>query len=150
MTVTSQPFTTTETTAGSPTSRSDIAAGGLLPGCLQALVAANAVQVGAAFASVDPSPPSELVPFIAATAVIGLASLAWVRAGLRVGYWLGVLFCLVSMIGMGPHKLLMDDGGVIAPLALAGFAFEVVFLLGAFRYLRATPGRPRRTAPQSR
>jgi hypothetical protein len=37
---------------------------------------------------------------------------------------------------MGPHKLFLEDGGVIAPMALAGFAFEVLFIVYAVRSLR--------------
>jgi hypothetical protein len=107
-------------------------------GCLQALVVANLVQVAAAFAGVEPSPPSAVVPGIAATAVLGLAAIPLVRDSVRLGYGLGIAFCLASMIGMGPHKLLLDDGGVIAPLALVGFALEVLFIVHATRALRST------------
>lgn len=106
-------------------------------GCLQALVLANLVQVAASFAGADPSPPSEVVPGIAATALLGVAALPLVRAGDRLGYRLGIGFCLASMVGMGPHKLFMEDGGVIAPLALVGFAFEILFMVHAVRALRA-------------
>lgn len=105
--------------------------------CLQALVLANLVQVGAAFAGVEPSPPADVVPGIAATAVLGLAAVSLVRESARLGYVLGIGFCLASMVGMGPHKLLLADGGVIAPLALVGFAFEVLFIVHATRALRS-------------
>lgn len=107
--------------------------------CLQALILANLVQVAAAFAGIEPSPPLDVVPGIAATAVLGLAALPLVRGSVRLGYGLGIGFCLASMIGMGPHKLFLPDGGVIAPLALVGFAFEVLFIVHASRALR--PGR---------
>lgn len=110
---------------------------GLLIGSLQALIAANAVQIAAGFANADPSPPAEILPGIAATAVLGIAALALVRAGDRLGYYLGIVFCLASMIGMGPHKLFLEDGGTIAPLALVGFALEVTFIVHALRLLRA-------------
>lgn len=108
----------------------------LMVGCLQALIVANLVQVAAGFAGADPSPPADVVPSIAATALLGLAALPMVRVGSRLGYQLGIAFCLVSMIGMGPHKLFLEDGGVIAPMALAGFAFEVLFIVYAVRSLR--------------
>lgn len=111
---------------------------GLLIGSLQALIAANAVQIAAGFANADPSPPAEVVPGIAATAVLGIAALALVRAGDRLGYYLGIAFCLVSMVGMGPHKLFLEDGTTIAPLALVGFALEVTFIVHALRQLRAS------------
>lgn len=106
-------------------------------GCLQALVLANLVQVAAGFAGADPSPPSSVVPGIAATALLGVAAIPLVRAADRLGYLLGIGFCLASMVGMGPHKLLLDNGGVIAPLALVGFALEVLFIVHAVRALRA-------------
>lgn len=106
-------------------------------GCLQALVLANLVQVAAGFAGADPSPPSAVVPGIAATALLGLAAIPMVRASDRLGYRLGIGFCLASMVGMGPHKLLLDDGGVIAPLVLVGFTFEILFIVHAIRALRA-------------
>lgn len=108
----------------------------LMIGCLHALIVANLVQVAAAFAGIDPSPPSDVVPSIAATALLGLAAVPMVRAGKRTGYQLGIAFCLASMVGMGPHKLFLADGGVIAPMALVGFAFEVVFVINAVRSLR--------------
>ena len=111
---------------------------GLLIGTLQALIAANAVQIAAGFANADPSPPAEVVPGIAATAVLGIAALALVRVGDRFGYYLGIGFCMASMIGMGPHKLFLADGGSIAPLALVGFALEVTFIVHALRLLRAS------------
>lgn len=106
-------------------------------GCLQGLVLANLIQVAAGFMGADPSPPSEVVPGIAATALLGLAAIPMVRASDRLGYRLGIGFCLASMVGMGPHKLLLDNGGVIAPLALVGFAFEILFIVHAVRALRA-------------
>lgn len=106
-------------------------------GCLWALIVANLVQVLAGFAAADPSPPAEVVPGIAATAVLGIAALPMVRDGQRLGYRIGIGFCLASMIGMGPHKLFLDDGGVIAPLAIVGFALELLFTFHAVRALRA-------------
>ena len=110
----------------------------LMLGCIQALVLANLVQVAAAFAAADPSPPADVVPTIAATALLGVAAFPMVRAGERLGYQLGIAFCLASMVGMGPHKLFLADGDVIGPLALVGFAFEVTFIVHAVRALRAT------------
>jgi hypothetical protein len=106
-------------------------------GCLQALVLANLVQVAAGFAGANPSPPSDVVPGIAATALLGVAAIPLVRASEPLGYRLGIGFCLASMVGMGPHKLFLDNGAVIAPLALVGFAFEVLFIVHAVRALRA-------------
>lgn len=105
-------------------------------GCLQALVLANLVQVAAGFAGADPAPPSAVVPGIAATALLGLAAIPMVRASDRLGYGLGIAFCFASMVGMGPHKLLLENGGVIAPLALVGFGFEILFIVHAVRALR--------------
>lgn len=109
----------------------------LMIGSLQALIVANLVQVAAGFAEADPSPPADVIPLIAATALLGLAALPMVRAGERLGFQLGIAFCLISMIGMGPHKLFLEDGGVIAPVALVGFALEVAFIGYAVRQLRA-------------
>lgn len=106
-------------------------------GCLQALVVANLVQVLAGFAGADPSPPNSVVPGIAAAAILGIAALPMVRAGEAIGYRVGLGFCLASMVGMGPHKLFLEDGGVIAPMALTGFALELVFIVLAVRALRA-------------
>ncbi len=111
----------------------------VMVGCLQALVVANLVQVAAGFAAADPSPPAEVVPGIAATALLGLAALPMVRAGLAAGFRLSILFALVSMVGMGPHKLFLADGGVIAPMAIVGFALEVVVVVVAVRSLRGRP-----------
>lgn len=108
----------------------------IMVGSLQALIVANLVQVFAGFAGADPSPPSAVVPGIAATALLGLAALPMVRDEGRLGYQLGIGFCLASMIGMGPHKLFLEDGGVIAPMALVGFAFELLFIFHAVRALR--------------
>ena len=50
-------------------------------GALYALIVANLVQVLAGFAAADPSPPAEVVPAIAATALLGLGAMAiWVRS----------------------------------------------------------------------
>lgn len=106
-------------------------------GCMYALIVANLVQVLAGFAAADPSPPAAVVPGIAATALLGLGALPMVRGGQTAGYKLGIAFCLASMVGMGPHKLFLENGGVIAPMALVGFAFEVVFIFHAIRALRA-------------
>lgn len=106
-------------------------------GCLQALVIANFVQVAAGFTGANPSPPDAVVPGIAACALLGIVAIPLVRAADRLGYQLGIAFCLASMVGMGPHKLFLENGGVIAPLALTGFAFEVLFIVHAVRALRA-------------
>ena len=106
-------------------------------GCLYALIVANLVQVLAGFTGADPSPPADVVPGIAATALLGLGALPMIRDRQPAGYKLGIAFCLASMVGMGPHKLFLENGGVIAPMALVGFAFEVVFIVHALRALRA-------------
>jgi len=85
--------------------RSKTAQLAVMIGCLQALVLANLVQVAAGFAGADPRPPSAVVPGIAATALLGLAAIPMVRVSDRLGYRLGIGFCLASMVGMGPHKL---------------------------------------------
>ncbi len=99
-----------------------------LLGALFAVVLANAVQIAAGLAGIEPSPPADVLPLIAATAALGVAAVPMVRAGDRVGLWLGIACCTLSMIGMGPHKLLLDDGLTIAPLALVGFGFAVTFI----------------------
>lgn len=114
-----------------------ISRAGLMVACLHALIAANVVQLAAAFANFEPGPPAEMVPAIAATAVVGIAALALLRVGDRLGYWVGIAFCAASMVGMGPHKLFMEDGVVIAPLALVGFGFAVTYLAEATKTLRS-------------
>jgi hypothetical protein len=106
-------------------------------GCLQALIMANLIQVAAGFAGADPSPPPDVIPGIAATALLGIAALPMLRGGERLGTQLGIVFCLASMIGMGPHKLFLPDGGVIAPMALVGFGLELLFIVHGVRALRA-------------
>ena len=109
----------------------------IMIGCLQALIVANLIQVLAGFANADPSPPDAVVPGIAATALLGLAALPMVRDGERLGLKIGIGFCLASMVGMGPHKLFLENAGVIAPMALVGFGLELVFIAHALRALRA-------------
>ncbi len=109
----------------------------LLVGSLNALIAANLIQVLAAFSDADPSPPPSVVPAIAATVLLGIAARPMVIDGDRLGYKLGIGFCLASMVGMGPHKLFLDDGLVIAPMALVGFSLALVFIAQALRALRA-------------
>jgi hypothetical protein len=99
----------------------------LLLAALLALIAANGIQIAAGLARIDPSPPAAVLPMIAATLVFGLAAVPLVRAGHRAGLALGLVCCALSLVGMGPHKLFLEDGATIAPLALTGFAFEVVF-----------------------
>lgn len=119
---------------GRPAATPDRTALGL--GALYALIAANTAQIAAGLSGIEISPPENVLPLLAATIAIGVAAVPMVRAGQRSGFVLGIVFCLVSMIGMGPHKLLLDDGAVIAPMALVGFAFEVAFIVTAVRELR--------------
>jgi len=42
------------------------------------------------------------------------------------------------MIGMGPHKLFMDDGMIIAPVAIVGFVAAVLLLITSFKMHRDT------------
>ena len=100
------------------------------------LILANTMQIAAGIAGIDPSPPSVLLPFIATTAALGVAAVPMVRANRRAGYLLGIVFCAVSMVGMGPHKLFLEDGLVIAPMALVGFGFEITFIRLAVVALR--------------
>jgi hypothetical protein len=76
---------------------------------------------------------------LAATIATGVAAAPMVRAGSRHGLLLGIVFCALSFIGMGPHKLLLEDGLAIAPLALTGFTFEIVFVRAAIHALRSRP-----------
>ena len=61
----------------------------------------------------------------------------WSGSNQRAGYVLGIAFCLLSMIGMGPHKLFLEDGATIAPLALVGFGLELTFIRSAIASLRS-------------
>jgi putative Mn2+ efflux pump MntP len=108
----------------------------LMVGCVMGLIALNAVQIGAAFAGLEPHPDAEVVPIIAATAAIGIIALPMVRAGDRLGSKLGLVFAGLSMIGMGPHKLLLENGATIAPVAIVGFLAELTFIISAVRHLR--------------
>ena len=125
--------TTHQTTADEATT---MRRGGLMLGSLYALLLANSVQIGAGLAQLEVSPPTEVLPLLAATMAVGIAAVPMIRAGDRHGLQLGIVFCVLSLIGMGPHKLFLEDGLVIAPMALTGFAFEVVFVRAAVRSLR--------------
>lgn len=105
-------------------------------GALAALIVANAVQIAAGLAAIDPSPPTQVLPLLAATLAVGAAAIPMVRAGARAGLHLGLAFCSLSLIGMGPHKLLLENGLVLAPLTMTGFVFEIVFVTAAIRELR--------------
>jgi hypothetical protein len=117
--------------ASGPTSRAP-----LMLGALCAVIFANLVQIAAGLAGVDPGPPADVLPLIAATAALGVAAVPMVRSGDRGGLWLGIACCTVSTIGMGPHKLFLDDGLTIAPMALIGFGFQVAFIRAAALTLR--------------
>ena len=108
----------------------------LMLGALYALIVANTVQIGAGLAQLDLSPPEAVLPLLAATIALGVAAVPLVRTGSRSGYVLGIVFCTLSLIGMGPHKLFLENGLAIAPMALTGFAFEIVFVREALRALR--------------
>ena len=108
----------------------------LLVGCIAALILLNLVMIAAGLAGVDPSPDIDVIPFIAATAALGAAALPMVRAGQRLGYWLAIGLGLLSMVGMGPHKLFLEDGGIIAPVAIVGFTAEIALIWAATRHLR--------------
>lgn len=127
-TLTSDHITTTPTAADDRTP--------LMLGSLGALLLANGMQIAAALAKLDVSPPVDVLPLLAATMAIGIAAIPLVRAGQRQGLVLGLVFCALSLIGMGPHKLFLENGTVIGPLALTGFAFEIAFARTAIRSLR--------------
>ncbi|MEO1056210.1 MAG: hypothetical protein AAFY28_04775 [Actinomycetota bacterium] len=103
---------------------------------LYALILANGVQLAAGLAEIELSPPADVLPMLGATIALGVAAVPLVRANQRIGYVIGLAFCVLSLIGMGPHKLFVDDAAAIAPLALTGFAFEIVFAREAIRALR--------------
>lgn len=111
---------TRQSSQPTPTGR-EVSRQSMMLGALYAVILANGVQVAAGLAGLDVSPPEALLPFIVATAVLGIA------------------FCVISMIGMGPHKVFLEDGLVIAPLALVGFAFELTFIRLAVPALRGRP-----------
>ncbi len=105
-------------------------------GALYALLIANGIQIAAGLARLDVSPPQAVLPLLGATMVVGVAAVPMVRAGHRLGLLLGIGFCALSLIGMGPHKLFLEDGSIIAPLALTGFGFEILFVRAAVQELR--------------
>ncbi|MDY7101467.1 MAG: hypothetical protein S0880_09800 [Actinomycetota bacterium] len=108
-----------------------------LTGGLSVLVLLNLVQVLAAFSGTEPHPPTEVVPLTAAIAALGVAAFPLVRAAQRAGLGLAVGCAGLSTIGMGPHKLLLEDGATIAPVALVGFGAAVAVIVTAVRELRA-------------
>ena len=63
----------------------------------------------------------------------------WCGPASRPDAALGLVFCALSLIGMGPHKVFLEDGLAIAPMALTGFVFEIVFAREAIRALRDRP-----------
>ncbi len=116
--------------------RTDLPLRDLMTGALYALILLQLVQLAAGLAQVPPHPAPAVLPIIAATAALGLFALPLVRAGRRAGAYIGIAFCAAAMIGMGPHKLFLQDGGVIAPVALTGFALELAFIAAAIMSLR--------------
>jgi hypothetical protein len=114
------------------------------PGVLPAVAASavtgvlflHGVTLVAAFTRTEPHPPLSLVPFIAATAALGVAALPLLRAGLRAGSLAGVAFALVSMISFGPHKLLLGDMPDIAPAVIVGFSLATVLVVVGLHGLR--------------
>lgn len=108
----------------------------LMIGALAALIVGHLMQLAAGFAQVEPYPPGDVLPMIGATVALGAAAIPLVRAGQRAGLLLGIAFCVLSLIGMGPHKLFLENGSIIAPVALMGFAFEIVFVRAAILELR--------------
>ncbi|MEM8747409.1 MAG: hypothetical protein AAGF91_11965 [Actinomycetota bacterium] len=108
----------------------------LMISALVALIVGHLLQLAAGFAQVEPFPPGDVLPMIGATVALGAAAIPLVRAGQRAGLMLGIAFCALSLIGMGPHKLFLENGSVIAPIALMGFAFEIVFVRAAILELR--------------
>lgn len=125
---------TTEPRSRAAIDRSDVT---LQIGAVAALVMLHLAQVVAALAGLDPHPPVDVVPLIVAMAALGVASLPSLASGDRVGQQLAVAFALVSMIGMGPHKLFLENGATIAPVALVGFGLAVAVVVTARRNLRA-------------
>lgn len=115
---------------------------GVASACLVTLVFFNVVQVLAAFFGVEPHPPFAVVPMIVGTAGMGIAALVLIRNEIREGYFLAIAFSVVSMIGMGPHKLLMENGLFVAPVALLGFVAELVLIVVAFKYILKTRNNP--------
>jgi hypothetical protein len=107
----------------------------LFSGCLYALIFLNLVQLAAGLAGMEPGPPANVLPMIAGTTAIGLVAVPLIPSWPRLGLAIGSIFCLVSMIGMGPHKLFFKDGLVIAPVAIIGFLAEITFLWFALRHL---------------
>lgn len=108
----------------------------LMLACLAGLVFLNIVQIAAGLSSVDIKPPENVLPLIAATAGLGIAAAVLVRSGERLGYYAGIAFCVLSMIGAGPHKIFLENGVQIAPMALLGFVAEVAFIVYAVREMR--------------
>jgi len=104
--------------------------------CLYLLVFFNLVQVFAAFAGFNPHPPEAVVPLIVATAGLGIAAIPLILRSTTLGSYLSIAFAVVSMIGMGPHKLFLENGLVIAPVALLGFIAAVVLIISAVKMLR--------------
>jgi hypothetical protein len=97
----------------------------------------NRVLVLAAFRGTEPHPPTPVVRFTAAIGALGAAALPMIRVDRRLGLGLAIATASLSMVGMGPHKLLLEDGLTIAPVALTGFAAEVAIMSVAARRLRA-------------
>lgn len=134
MTMTTPTSATRHGSPDTPTLQSRVP---LMLGALYALILANAVQIAAGLAQLDLSPPVEVLPLLGATVALGVASVPLVRAGQRQGLLVGIAFCALSLIGMGPHKLFVEDGLILAPMALTGFTFEIVFVRAAIQALRS-------------
>lgn len=105
--------------------------------CLFALIFLNLAQVAAGLTSIEPRPPAFALPLIIATVAVGIFATVLTIARSTLGYYVGIPFALLSFIGMGPHKLLAEDGMIIAPVALLGFVLEVIYLWVAIRCVRA-------------
>ncbi len=102
----------------------------------QPQVTLHAVTLSAAYSRTDPYPPLALVPFIAATAALGVTAALLLPTGGRMAWLTAGTFSVVSMVSFGPQKLFLGEMPDIAPAVVVGFALECVVLVLSIRHTR--------------
>ena len=105
---------------------------------LAGLIVLKCVLLGSLWAQVQPHPPAEVGPFIAASLSLAIVSLPLVWWRNKTGYIISIIVGVLGLVSFGPHKFFTESesAGQVFPAIIVGTVLSVVLVIASITGLR--------------
>ena len=100
---------------------------------LAGLILLNCVLLGSLWAQVQPHPPANVGPFIAASLSLAVLSIPLVWWRNKIGYTISIIVGLLGLVSFGPHKFITEPESAVQvfPAILVGTVLSLALIISS-------------------